>query len=80
MIISLVMPEAPKRPVYRRDLAGDLRRDSHGQTNPTHRENAAQDEGEEERHIESRVRTLGSGLWWLSPMAQSPKSRVQSLS
>jgi len=44
------MPDTPERSVRRTRPATNLRRLEHGQIDPTHRKNAAQEDGEEERH------------------------------
>src|SRR4051812_17329937 len=50
MIISLVMPEAPKRCDRTHEYPARGLRRVGGQTYPEHREDAAQDEGEDQRH------------------------------
>jgi hypothetical protein len=50
MIISLVMPATPQRFTRRTALACHRRHNGDGQIPRTHHEDAAQDEGEDERH------------------------------
>jgi hypothetical protein len=59
MIISLVMPATPLRFAARTRLARPQRRHGEGQSGRTHREDAAQEEGEDERH----TRTVYQRLW-----------------